>query len=271
MATVSDNLRLSISRLSAAAWLCIVMAAIFICLHIAAIVDRFAGAGSALSAAAATQLMLPSSAADVAVKPWTVITYPFVHYDALHALLNIAIVFFYASLLQQFTTKRKMLAIFFSGSVAAALAFVISGSSSSSAIPLSLTGASASALALIGAITMVAPKLKVKLVLFGETPLWIVSATILILTTLGSVGPQTHLAHVAGLVMGIAMGWKFRDTRVGVIRPRTKIAGNFAPHEEAALNEILRKVRMSGFGSLSDHERRKLYELSSKLPSTPAK
>lgn len=271
MATVSDDLRFNTPRLSAAAWLCIVMAAIFISLHIAAIVDRFGDAGSALSAAAATQLMLPSSATDVAVKPWTVITYPFVHYDALHALLNISIVFFYASLLQQFTTKRKMLAVFFSGSAAAALAFVLSASNSASAIPMSLTGASASALALIGAMTMVAPKLRVKLVLFGETPLWILSGIILILTTLGSVGTQTHLAHTAGLIMGIAIAWKFRSARISAISPRTKIAGDFAADEEATLNEILRKVRMSGFGSLSDHERHTLYELSSKTPSTPVK
>lgn len=134
-------------------------------------------------------------------RPWTLITYMFVHADFNHIFWNMVVLFFFGMELERRVGENKFLQIYiFSGIVAALGQMMISGGS--------LMGASGALYGVMGCLAIIAPEIRI--LLFFVIPMSIRGAVVLYalfdFLTLGSADNIAHMAHIVGLLVGLAYG-----------------------------------------------------------------
>ena len=134
-------------------------------------------------------------------RPWTLITYMFVHGNFNHLFWNMVVLFFFGMELERRVGENKFLQIFiFSGIVAAFGQMMISGGS--------MVGASGGLYGVMGCLAIIAPEIRI--LLFFVIPVSIRGAVVLFalidFLTLGSADNIAHMAHIVGLLVGLAYG-----------------------------------------------------------------
>lgn len=134
-------------------------------------------------------------------RPWTLITHMFVHADFNHLFWNMFFLFFFGMELERRVGEKKFLQIFiFSGIVAAFGQMMISGGS--------MVGASGALFGVMGCLAIIAPEIRI--LLFFVIPVSIRGAVVLFalidFLTLGSADNIAHMAHIVGLLVGLAYG-----------------------------------------------------------------
>jgi hypothetical protein len=134
-------------------------------------------------------------------RPWTLLTYMFVHANFDHIFWNMLVLFFFGMELEKRVGETKFLEIYvLSGIVAALGQMMISGGS--------LVGASGAIYGVMGCLAIIAPEIRV--LLFFVIPLSIRAAVVLFamldFLTSGSADNIAHMAHIAGLLVGLAFG-----------------------------------------------------------------
>lgn len=158
---------------------------------------------------------LTPSPATVLFRPWTLLTSIFLHAGFLHLFVNGFVLFSFGPVLEMKIGRRRFLYVFLgSGVIAGAAQLLI--------LPpeVVVLGASGAILGVLGTLTVLAPKLPVLLFFLIPMPLWVatlgfgVLSAILAFYTIG--GQIAHLAHLTGLVVGLACGYKLlREERRG--------------------------------------------------------
>jgi membrane associated rhomboid family serine protease len=134
-------------------------------------------------------------------RPWTLITHMFVHANFSHLFWNMLFLFFFGTELERRVGEDKFLQIFiFSGIVAALGQMMISSGS--------MVGASGALFGVMGCLAIIAPEIRI--LLFFVIPMSIRSAVVLFalidFLTLGSADNIAHMAHIVGLLVGLAYG-----------------------------------------------------------------
>lgn len=236
----------------------------------------------------ASALSLPSS--DIVItlttRPWTIITYMFTHYDFIHILFNLIALYWFGRLMSFLIGEYVIVRVYLIGGIAGAVAYFLTPSS---LIPtyMSMTGASASVMAIILCVAVSYPKYSVRLVLIGELKLGLIAAVyvlidIISIPALSNVGG--HIAHLGGAVAGtlIALWWKYRgmpSANKTISWPRRNrhlkiVRGGMADADMewnrqkinriAEIDRILDKIKASGYESLSEDERKTLLDESKK-------
>lgn len=236
------------------------------------------------SAEALHWLAMPMQVADFVTKPWTLVTYQFVHYDFVHIAFNMLCLHWFGRLFSHLIGERLLLRTYLLGGiVGAVLCLVIQAFSHSVGI---LLGASGAVLALLFAVAVFEPEYRVNIVFVGNIrlkyyALIFVAIDILSIAAWNNVGG--HVAHLGGALLGVALGlwWK----RNGV--PQLKAENAYQPHRakmkvvygdkqcdidyntqkqarSQEVDRILEKIKLSGYDSLSKHERQTLFDESQK-------
>lgn len=143
-------------------------------------------------------------------EPWTIVTYMFSHEAFWHLLANMVTLFFFGNFLNRIAGAKNLLITYLAGGLCAGIMVLLI----SPAYALTI-GASGAVFALMGAVTMIAPKLQVFVFPIPVAiPLWVATlAGFLILIPIGGVSWQGHLG---GLLFGLLMGWYLRK-RVRII------------------------------------------------------
>jgi len=134
-------------------------------------------------------------------RPWTLITHMFVHADFNHLFWNMLFLFFFGMELERRVGEKKFLQIYiFSGIVAALGQMMISGGS--------MVGASGALFGVMGCLAIIAPEIRI--LLFFVIPVSIRGAVVLFalidFLTLGLADNIAHMAHIVGLLVGLAYG-----------------------------------------------------------------
>jgi membrane associated rhomboid family serine protease len=134
-------------------------------------------------------------------RPWTLITHMFVHADFNHLFWNMLFLFFFGMELERRVGEKKFLQIYIlSGIVAAFGQMMISGGS--------MVGASGALFGVMGCLAIIAPEIRI--LLFFVIPVSIRGAVVLFalidFLTLGSADNIAHMAHIVGLLVGLAYG-----------------------------------------------------------------
>jgi membrane associated rhomboid family serine protease len=134
-------------------------------------------------------------------RPWTLITHMFVHADFNHLFWNMLFLFFFGMELERRVGEKKFLQIYIlSGIVAALGQMMISGGS--------MVGASGALFGVMGCLAIIAPEIRI--LLFFVIPVSIRGAVVLFalidFLTLGSADNIAHMAHIVGLLVGLAYG-----------------------------------------------------------------
>lgn len=134
-------------------------------------------------------------------RPWTLITNMFVHFDFFHLFFNMFILFFFGMDLERLVGERKFLEIYIlSGIVAGAAQMLMTGGF--------IFGASGALYGVMGCLAMIAPHIRV--LLFYVFPVGIRGAVLIFALieymSLGSMDGIGHMAHLAGILVGLAYG-----------------------------------------------------------------
>ncbi len=217
-------------------------------------------------------------------KPWTFITYFFVHAEVFHLLFNLAIFYWFGTILSDFTGEKKVVKLYFLGGLAGGLAYLLVTNSFSYFVmkgPALLNGASASIYAIVVAAATIRPNYKVSLFFFGMIPIKYISIFYVIWSFIETTGGNAggNIAHLGGALMGYLFGLNFRKNWIVYQKETPKVKSfvgslksEFYPAtekgdaeiEEDELNEILDKISKSGYDSLNKFEKRRLFKASQK-------
>lgn len=248
-------------------------------------------------------LLVPAGLSETLVRPWTLFTYLFVHYNLMHLLMNMVWLYVFGLFFQRWFTSSQLISHYILGGVAGALLFVLGNQflapSDGAVLQAPLIGASASVLALCVAVAVFRPNEPIALFLFGTIKLKYLAMVMVGLDVLGF-NPESEgalMAHLGGVMYGLTVGltarrginlvgWYDRlSSRLLFKRkgPRMKVTYNRSKKEttnhtadvdqayrnrkkqdESHLDAILDKVKQSGYDSLSKEEKRQLFDMSNR-------
>lgn len=234
-------------------------------------------------------LSIPSNINELIIKPWTPVTYMFMHVGFIHLLFNILGLYWFGKLFLYRLEGEKLLSVYLLGGLAGAVLYVVSYNifpafESTNSI---LLGASASVIAILVAIAFYDPDFEIRLFFIGTFPLKYVAAFYVLLSVIGitASNPGGNIAHLGGALWGWFYIYQLRkgnDMGAGFVDFINKLAKLFKPkshlsvshkqtprddheynhqkHEQQAkINKVLDKIAKSGYDSLSKKEKELLF------------
>ena len=244
-----------------------------------------------------SNISLPLSLAGLLHKPWTLITYMFVHVELMHIFWNMITLFWFGQILSSFTDSKKIIPLYLMGGIAAGLVTILLVT----LVPtfnvftgLPLIGASAGVTAIIIASASLVPNYRMNLMFIGPVKLLYVALFVLFIDVLSVASYNNvggNLAHLGGAIMGfifIQQYKKGRDlskwinsflnwiSRVFKTSPKSKMKVAYkrtVSDEEynykknvtqQQIDAILDKISKSGYESLSKNEKDILFKASKK-------
>ncbi|WP_338408631.1 rhomboid family intramembrane serine protease [uncultured Flavobacterium sp.] len=136
------------------------------------------------------------------LKPWTLLTYAFLHDGFGHIFFNMIVLNFSSTLFLTFFTQKQLLGLYVLSLIFAGLAFVSGYYFLNFAA--SIVGASAAIMAILVATTTYQPLMNVRLLLIGNVKLWHITLVILVIDLMQIRVENTggHIAHLAGAFFG---------------------------------------------------------------------
>jgi membrane associated rhomboid family serine protease len=165
--------------------------------------------------------------ADWWTKPWTLLTSVFAHGGLGHLFFNGIILFFFGPLLEKRIGAKAFLGLVLAGGVLAGLTQVTFYSTFLGQ-ESGVLGISGALMAVMGALTVLGPHIRVLIFFFIPAPLWAMMlgyAALDLLGFLGGGGGVAHLAHLTGLAVGLAAGWRWRQEGYAFPKRRTRLQG----------------------------------------------
>jgi membrane associated rhomboid family serine protease len=148
---------------------------------------------------------LPADLNSLVYRPWTVITYMFLHDGVWHLLGNVLWLWAFGYIFQDLTGNNKLIPLFLYGGFAGAIVFLVTYN----LIPrlpigATLEGASAGVMAVAIATTVLAPTYRILPMLNGGIPLWVLTIIFVIIDFASIPVSNTggHIAHLAGAAIG---------------------------------------------------------------------
>lgn len=255
-----------------------------------------------LSADVLSFVELPASLELLLVRPWTVFTYMFIHAGLWHILWNMFALYFFGRIFLNFYSVRHFVGIYILGGLFGALFFVLAYNLFpyfGPYLPFSrLVGASAAVLAIVVAAAVRSPQYRINLMFVGSVKLSTFALVVVAMSFLMLSGENAggNFAHLGGafagwlvadmlnkgkdltLVVNGPIDWmsslltRLRTPRKKKTNFTYTRGGRSADYEynarkkadEAEVDRILEKVKKGGYASLSEEEKRRLFEASSK-------
>ncbi len=221
-------------------------------------------------------LAVPSDVHLLLHRPWTVLTFMFVHIEFLHLAVNMLWWLMFGGICEQSQGAGRTMALYICGGLSGAAAFMAFPSGGAM-----LIGASCSVMTVMGATVALMPRYKVNILLFGPVDiLWVALVATLFFVVLAP-GTGESVAHGAALAVGVSAGL-LRRRGVDITAPLRSVFGFFgrlcsrpavaratvdiiSGSDEEQLDALLEKVSRSGYGSLTAAERQRLFDLSQRF------
>lgn len=233
-------------------------------------------------------LALSSSFEVFVSKPWTVVTYMFLHAGFLHLLFNMMVLHFSGRLFTTFFTERQLFGLYILGGIFSGIVFFLIYSLLG--VSSILVGASGAIMGILVATAVYSPHMIVRLALIGNVKLWHIAAVLLImdLLQLPIENSGGHIAHLAGAFFGflyiklLQSGTdlskpvsKLQDSLAGIGKPKNKTPFKKVHKNETSqtrqkgftkdmnqkkIDDILDKISQSGYDSLTKEEKEFLFK-----------
>lgn len=239
-------------------------------------------------------LALPSNFGTLLYKPWTLVTYMFLHRDFFHILFNMLALFWFGKLFLMFFTGKQLFGLYFFGGLTAGLMYIIAYNIFPLYLPLAgisvLMGASGSIMAVIVATAVQSPNMEMRFLLIGAVKLKYIAIAAVLISFFGITSSNAggELAHLGGALYGyffIVSLRRGKDHTKSFNKLMDRISNLFKPRKlkvkraassgkkmtdaeynvqkaknMAEIDRILDKIKTSGYGSLNTEEKRKLFE-----------
>ncbi len=239
-------------------------------------------------------LSLPSGVSGLLQRPYTIISYMFLHENFIHILFNLMGLYWFGKLFLYSFEGDKLLGAYLLGGIAGGILYIASYSALPAFASVNglLLGASASVMAILVAVAVYDPDRQIVLVFIGGVALKYVAGFYVLLSVLSisSSNPGGNIAHLGGAAWGWFYIYQLRrgkDWGRGLVKFINKIPGMFAPkskmkvtykqaprddHEynrqknikQDEINRILDKIAKSGYESLTKKEKDLLFKQGGK-------
>lgn len=243
-------------------------------------------------------LAVPADLSILITRPWTLITYMFLHEGFFHILINMIWLYFGGKIFQDLMGEHRFMSTYVLGGLAGAVLYIIAYNIFpvfSNVLPIARAlGASASVLAIIVAIATKVPNYSVHLIFLGPVKLKYIAifSVLLDLISFQDGNAGGHIAHLGGALFGffyvkqLDKGrdwslWYFKAVsalkslfkssgnkkRVKVVYKKekgNKASGKRNTDEQERVDQILDKISKSGYDSLSREEKDILFRASQK-------
>ncbi|QQS27625.1 MAG: rhomboid family intramembrane serine protease [Sphingobacteriales bacterium] len=151
--------------------------------------------------------MVTASLREIIFKPWSLVTYIFLHDGIWHLAFNMLTFWIFGQILYNYLGNRKILPIFIYGGIVGALICILMFNVLPALQPflhVPMLGASAGVMAIVLAAATLQPNHQISLILLGPVRIkYIALAFILLdLTTIAKDNPGGHIAHLGGAIFG---------------------------------------------------------------------
>ena len=160
-------------------------------------------------------VVMPSDFWLLLKRPWTMLTYMFVHTGLLHILFNMLWLYWLGRIFMEYFSPKQLVALYILGGIGGAVLFLLAFNllPGLAAEHQDLIGASASVIAIVVAVAVYAPDYKIGLLFLGEISLkWIAIVTVLIaLLGLDAQNVGASLAHIGGAIVGAWFAWRIKQ------------------------------------------------------------
>lgn len=187
---------------------------------------------------------------------WTILTHTIMHVSALDLIFNLLWLWLFSRIALEFASDRQLLICYVIGGICGALVFI-----AAAALRLcggTLFGASAAILAIIAFAAVRVPYLRLNLMFFGTVSVKVIALVAigisLISFVTGNIGGG--FAHLGGIIGGAIYALALRHRKSFRL---------IKPNEKKSLDELLDKVKRSGYSSLTASERQQLLDYSKRL------
>ena len=241
-------------------------------------------------------LAVPANLEVLARRPWTLLTYMFLHVDFIHILFNLLWLYWFGTVFIQELGLKKLLSTYLLGGLAGGLLYVLFYNVFSVFEPVRegsiAMGASASVMAIVVAASTYNPERRMHLVFIGPVKIVYIALVMFIFTSLVdfSVNTGGKIAHIGGAFMGfifahyykkgkditkefqglldgIATWFKPGKQKMKVTHKRPSNDFEYKREkveEQKEIDEILDKISKAGYESLTSKEKELLFRMSDK-------
>jgi len=228
---------------------------------------------------------LPADFGSFLQKPWTLLSYMFMHQEIFHILLNMLVLFFVGKIFIEFLGDKKFAFVYIFGGIAGGALFLLLyrfiPSLASQAYNSTLLGASAGIMAILVGTATLLPNYSVFVIFIGTIPLkWVAAFLVVVdLIFIPINNPGGHISHLGGALFGFLYiqqlnrgnDWalpfqrlfqKRKKTHLKVVSRNPILVPTTEKDQEQLVDEILDKISKTGFKSLSEKEKQTLNKAS---------
>ncbi len=233
-------------------------------------------------------------------QPWSIFTYMFMHLDFFHILFNMICLYWFGKIFLQFLSEKQLVAVYIISGIGGALTYI----AAYNFFPYFediinhsyLLGASASVMGIMLTAALMAPNFKVRLLLIGEVKLITLALIMIALSVLQVTSSNAggQFAHIGGALFGYIYFSRLKKGK-DLSKPVTSIINTFVnafkkgpkpknnkyynakktktdaqynqerKQNNDSIDKILDKIKQSGYNSLSDSEKKQLFDKSKKI------
>lgn len=218
-------------------------------------------------------LAMPLNEYQLIYKPWTLLSYMFLHIDFFHLLFNLLLLYFTGTLFQSILGEKRLLYLYVMSGLCGALFLVITQLIFPSIKGEYLMGASAAIMGIIAAQAIYTPNFIVHLFFVIQMPFKYFALITFILSTLLDFSFNTggKLTHIGGALFGLIYAYYLKngiDIRtISLLRRKTSTQNHNKKRfkdEDEYLDYLLDKISTKGYHSLSKQEKEDLFKISQK-------
>jgi len=228
-------------------------------------------------------------------KPWSVVTYMFLHVDIWHILFNMLWLYWFGKIFQEYLGSKKLLTVYILGGISGALVYILAFNVFpvfATSLPQSYAlGASASVMAIVTAISFKVPEYTITLLFFGRIRILVLAIALFIfdffMIPAGNAGG--HIAHIGGAIFGFLYiqiisknlwsGLKVNRVKKNYFYKKNRSSGmsdndprplsddeynRQKVEKERLMDSILDKISKGGYDSLTRDEKEFLFKSSGK-------
>lgn len=213
---------------------------------------------------------------------WTLASYMVLHYSPLHLLFNLLWLYWFGLMLTDIRSDRTLLTLFIGGGVAGGVFYIAASSILGNNPGAFLTGDSCAVLSVMTSTGILMPDRRLNLFLIGEVKIKWIALVCVLITLVGGSGASLG-AHIGGVLWGVGTSLYYKGLFKGISGRVKQNGGKIAEHrhprhnprstaramqqlsDHERLDQLLDKIRISGYDSLSAKEKTELDYISARI------
>lgn len=236
-------------------------------------------------------LSVPAQIEQLVHRPWTVLTYMFLHQGFFHYFFNMLVLYFGGLIFTSFLNGSKLVWTYILGGLSGAAVYIAAYNIFpvfADVLPQSLAlGASASVMAVLFAAVAYTPDYSIRLLFIGQMKLKYLAMIFILIDIFSITGGNAggHFAHLGGAMFGLIYGFILRKQfrvpsfNFKIKRPKRKSKSknqyqqrpltdeeylSRKAAEQERIDAILDKISQGGYNSLSKDEKDFLFKESNR-------